>query len=57
MGAAPDEDKPQAASYIAVGVRCGLSIQETLQAPVGLISDLWEIYRMSHGIESNQNDD
>nr|DAI28939.1 MAG TPA: hypothetical protein [Caudoviricetes sp.] len=53
MGAAPDDDKLSAASYIAVGVRCGLSIQETLQYPVGVITDLWEIYKQSHGLSDN----
>lgn len=54
MGAAPDDDKLSAASYIAVGVRCGLSIQETLQYPVGIITDLWEIYKQSHGIKDDE---
>lgn len=52
MGAIADEEW-SVAGYVAIGVRCGLSVQETLQQPVGLIMDLWEIHKKQHGFKEN----
>lgn len=34
-----------------MGVRCGLSVQETIQSPVGLLMDLWEVYKRVNGLD------
>ena len=49
MGLLP-EDETIAADYISAGLRCGLSMTETLQCPVGLLLDLWEVWQQSHGL-------
>lgn len=56
MGAIED-DEWSVAGYVAIGVRCGLSVQETLQQPVGLVMDLWEIYKEQHGIQQKNQID
>ena len=50
MGAVSDDEPIKVSDYIAIGVRCGLCVKETLQLPVGLLCDLWTIYKMQHGI-------
>ena len=51
MGVTTDDDNQlKLADYVGVGVRCGLSVRETLQIPVGLLCDLWQLYKDSHGI-------
>lgn len=57
MGVKVEEDKFMPANYISAGLRCGLSLRDTLQAPVGLVMDLWEIYKQSHGIKTDNDDD
>lgn len=51
MGIYSQDDGDEAGSmtaYVACGVRCGLSIAETLHAPVGFVMDLWEIFQKTH---------
>lgn len=50
MGILPDveHDRGFASRYAAAGVRCGLSIAETMLAPVGLICDLWAGYQRAN---------